>query len=249
MRSDAASSSPGADASSGAPGAGNAVTTEDVINIAITEFANHGFVETKLDNISKISGMSKRMIHYHFGDKKGLYINALRVAADRLTPTEEELALDSNVPIEGVRKVVEHIFQYTVDNPDCVRMLAIETHAKVIDVTNAAPVTELSPVALNLDRLLMLGQDSGAFRPGISALDIFTMVNSLAMFRINNHDMAQNLMNVDLFNHDNTEGMRRMVVDCVMAFLTANIPDIGFESYLTPERDPEESDSAEIYQY
>ncbi len=39
----------------------------------------------------------------------------------------------------------------------------------------------------------MLGQDSGAFRPGISANDIFTLIASLTMYRVTNRSMMQTL--------------------------------------------------------
>ena len=44
------------------------VTVEEVIAVAITQFSTDGFDGTKLEDISRASGMSKRMIHYHFGD-------------------------------------------------------------------------------------------------------------------------------------------------------------------------------------
>ena len=46
------------------------VTVEEVIGIAIAQFATDGYDGTKIENISRESGMSKRMIHDHFGDKR-----------------------------------------------------------------------------------------------------------------------------------------------------------------------------------
>ena len=49
--------------------------------------------------------MSKRMIHYHFGDKKGLYQRCLVLAIKQLRPTITEMELDSEVPVDGVQKI------------------------------------------------------------------------------------------------------------------------------------------------
>ncbi|WP_368502592.1 TetR/AcrR family transcriptional regulator [Corynebacterium sp.] len=206
-------------------------SVEHVIDIAIQEFSQHGFAETKLDAISRLSGMSKRMIHYHFSDKKGLYQQALTVAATRLTPPEGTLTIDSAVPVEGVRTLVDWVYQQHVEHPEAIRMLTMESAHEVLDSPH--PLIDVSEISLHLDKLLMLGQDSGAFRPGISANDIFTLISSLSTYRVTNHAMMVNLLDIDMQSPTNTEGMHRMVVDTVLAFLTANIPDTGHQAYLT----------------
>ena len=60
------------------------VSIDSVVDVAIKHFSRSGFAETKLETIAQESGMSKRMIHYHFGDKRGLYVAALRHALGQL---------------------------------------------------------------------------------------------------------------------------------------------------------------------
>ena len=225
----------------------NAGSVEHVIDVAIAEFSNHGYAETKLDTVSKLSGMSKRMIHYHFGDKKGLYQQALATAAKRLNPSEGSLAVDSAVPVEGVRTLVDWMFRQHVEHPEAIKMMTMESSHSVLESSQA--IIDVSQISLHLDRLLMLGQDSGAFRPGISANDIFTLISALTMYRVTNHAMMSNLLDIDMHTHNNTEGLHRMAVDAVLAFLTANIPDIGFESYLTQNETELEAESAPLDVY
>ena len=206
-------------------------SVERVIDVAIAEFSEHGYADTKLESVSKLSGMSKRMIHYHFGDKKGLYQQALAAAAKRLNPPEGSLAVDSAVPVEGVRTLVEWMFTQHVANPEAIKMMTMESSHSVLDSSQA--VIDVSEISLHLDKLLLLGQDSGAFRPGITANDIFTLIAALTMYRVTNHSMMNNLLDIDMQSPTNTEGMHRMAVDAVLAFLTANIPDSGHQSYLT----------------
>lgn len=218
------------------------VAVERVVEIATEEFSHKGFAETKLDTISRASGMSKRMIHYHFGDKQGLYQKALAHAAELLAPNVALMETDSAVPVEGVRKLVDTIFDQYVAHPEAVRLLTQESVIQSLETTQNAAVTDLSELSLHLDKLLMKGQDAGAFRPGISANDVFVLIASLAMYRTTNKDMMINLLGLDMTNETNTEGMRRMIVDAILAFLTANIPDTGQESYLTAKVEDDESE-------
>lgn len=210
-------------------------TVDGVIDVAIEQFSEHGFPETKLDNIARLSGMSKRMIHYHFGDKKGLYHRCLMATVERITPVRDEMVADTTVPVEGVTKLVEAVYSRLVGHPECVRLLAMESLYKVMNLRELAHLYSQSEIALHLDRLLMIGQDAGAFRPGIAAEDLFYLMGSLAFFRLTNQDVMINLFDLDPASAENTEGVRRLMIDAVISFLTANIRDTGHDSYLVAD--------------
>lgn len=212
------------------------VSPEAVLNTALSTFAALGYSDSKLETIAKESGMSKRMIHYHFGDKGGLYHRCLEKAVNNLRPTEAEIQLESAVPVDSVRKVVEAIVRCYVDNPDSVRMLLMENLHRWGEVDVSTPLDDKSAVILQLDKLLMQGQDSGVFRPGISAMDVFTLIVSLAIFRVSNRDIMINLYGMDPMDEDNTEGMARMATDAVLAFLTSTIDSADTVSYLKASR-------------
>lgn len=216
-------------------GADPPVTTDRVVEIALRIFAHQGFEDTRLESISQESGMSKRMIHYHFGDKKGLYLRALRLAISQLRPDARELELDSSVPVDGVRKVVEVIYRQMSTHPDAVRLVLLENLFEHAGISNTNPIADQSSVLLQMDKLLMMGQDAGAFRPGISALDVYTIISSMCIFRISSRGMFVNLYHMDMHKEDNVAGMQRLVVDTVLAFLTSNMANTGGMSYLTPE--------------
>lgn len=225
---------------------GHIATPEEVVATALTFFAEDGFSETKLEKIAKASGMSKRMIHYHFGDKKGLYIKAVSYALRLLRPEAEAMQLDSAVPVDGVRKIVEALYTCITKHPEAVRLLLMENLHSQDSVDSTAAYSDESNVLLNLDKLLMLGQDAGAFRPGISAEDVLVLISSLAYFRVSNKVTLKNLYSLDLESEANIEGMKRIVVDTVLAFLTSNIQNSGNSSYLVvggKTAEPETDDS------
>ncbi|QGU05285.1 TetR/AcrR family transcriptional regulator [Corynebacterium comes] len=224
-------------------------TVAGVVGVAIEQFSELGFLETRLDTIAKISGISKRMIHYHFGDKKGLYHRCLIEAINRITPAGEELITDSTVPVEGVTRLIDAVYLRMTNHPESIRLLAMESLHRVLNVPELANLHSQSEVSLHLDRLLMLGQDAGAFRPGIGAEDLFYLIGSLAFYRVTNRDMMANLFDMDTTGATNTDGIHRLAVDSVLSFLTANIPDSAHDSYLVPDlvSDDEPQSALEIY--
>lgn len=206
-----------------------------VIDVAVRRFSQAAFSETKLEAIARESGISKRMIHYYFNNKKGLYLRAVSEALTRLKPPQDALVIDSNIPVDGMRKSVDAIFSSFRDHPEAVALLRRESTQRIIKYAELSPLADHSPVILHLDKLLMLGQDAGAFRPGISAYDVLFVVTAVLSYRQKNPELVTNLYGVDLTNSENTEGVHRMTVDLVLAFLTCNIPASGHESYLTNE--------------
>ena len=199
-------------------------TPETVLEVALKKFAELGFNDTRLEAIAKESGMSKRMIHYHFGDKKGLYQRCLVLAIKQLRPTITEMELDSEVPVDGVQKIVEAVYY---------RLLLVENLMNHASLLEGQPLADQSSITLQLDKLLMQGQDMGAFRPGISAQDIFTLIASIAMFRVSVRNTTINLYNIDMMDDANTTGMAHLAVDTVLAFLTSHIRSRDQISYVS----------------
>ncbi|WP_257183465.1 TetR/AcrR family transcriptional regulator [Corynebacterium cystitidis] len=228
-----ASDAPKHDTSIDMADTGDIATVDDVIDIALAGFAQKGFNDTTIDSIAKKSGMSKRMIHYHFGDKKGLYQQALAEAVARLHPPEEVLNRSYAVPVEGVRRFVDALFYRMVEQEDAQRLIQRENMDPVLKLTEISAIADASELTLHLERLLMMGQDAGAFRPGISADDVLALIVALGSFRLGYHALSVNLFNIDTASQENTDGMRRFVIDAVLAFLTSNIPDSGYDAYLT----------------
>ncbi|MDU0479399.1 TetR family transcriptional regulator [Staphylococcus chromogenes] len=224
-----------------------AVSTAKVVEIALHRFSLDGFDETRLEPIAQESGMSKRMIHYHFGDKKGLYQEALKLAIKQLRPEPQDMELESTVPVEGVRKVVEVIFQQIMTHPHAVRLLVLENLFSHGGLTENSPLADQSAVLLQMDKLLMMGQDAGAFRPGISAIDVYSIITSLCFHRTVYHATFSNLYNIDLLDDVNLEGNRRLVVDTVLAFLTSNLNASHEVSYLQPRLDDNDERASSVY--
>lgn len=220
---------------------------ESVVDVALKQFAQRGYADTKLDFIAKRSGMSKRMIHYHFGDKKGLYVKALTRSFELLIPHGEALATSSSVPAESVRTLVDAVFHSFEAHPEALRLILLENIHHYVNLQEMLPLIDSSEITLYMDRLLIQGQDSGAFRTGISAEDVYYLVAALGQFAISGRSTVRNILGLDLSTADNHEGIHRLMVDTVLSFLTSNIPPTEDESYLSQPVDPDEHLTSGIY--
>lgn len=207
-------------------------TPLEVTQTAMRMFANCGYADTKLEAVAKETGMTKRMIHYHFADKKGLYLRALHLALTQVAPPAEVLNRSYAAPVEGMRRFVDALYHAFLDNPDAVRLVIRENMDPVVEDDEAAQLPGANEVTLHVERLLLTGQDAGAFRPGVSALDVLILITSLCFFRVGTAVTAQNVGRMDVTNQRNVDGMRRLVVDAVLSFLTSNIPHSGYASYV-----------------
>ena len=224
----------------------DATSPDAVVHAALAAFARKGYTGAKVEALAKKTGMTKRMIHYHFGDKRGLYAAALRLALDQLAPPENILNRSHAVPVEGMRRFVDALYHAFLHNPDAVRLILRENLDPAVAAEDASALAGVRDVTLHAERLLLAGQDAGAFRPGITAVDLLTLISSLCLYRVGNAATAKHVFGVDVESRRNVDGMRRMVIDTVLAFLTSNISYSGYESYLeatpapTEDADPDE---------
>lgn len=220
---------------------------EEVVDAALRLFARDGYTGTKLDAVAKACGVSKRMLHYHFGNKAGLYKRAVARALESVAPPERLIGRTYPVPVEGMRRFVDATFHSFRDHPECVRLLMRENLEPVIDAEETKFDGRNRSVLLHLERILMQGQDAGAFRPGISADDVLALIVSLCEFQVAHSATSYAVSRVRVNDPRNTEGLRRLVIDAVLAFLTSNIPHSGYDSYLVSEPAEESIGGATIY--
>ncbi len=47
-------------------------TRDDILQVAMTEFAEKGLTGARIDEIAAKTATTKRMLYYYFGDKQGL---------------------------------------------------------------------------------------------------------------------------------------------------------------------------------
>ena len=79
------------------------------------------------------------------------------------------------VSVEGMRRFVDALYHTCLDNPDAVRLVLRENLDPAVEADDAALLTDAREMTLHAERLLLAGQDAGAFRPGITAVDLLAL--------------------------------------------------------------------------
>src|SRR5262245_26759011 len=74
-------------------------TRQEILDVATAEFAAHGYHGARVDEIAALTRTTKRMIYYHFGGKKQLYIAVLERAYVRIRSAEREVTIDHLDPV------------------------------------------------------------------------------------------------------------------------------------------------------
>jgi len=195
-------------------------TRGEILDVATAEFAAHGYNGARVDEIAALTRTTKRMIYYHFGGKKQLYIAVLERAYTRIRSAEQQVNVDEMDPVSAVRRIAEITFDHHEAHPDFIRLVSIE------NVHNAEHVKELTamvdlgtPVIRLLDELLARGRASGAFRTHADAIDVHMMISAFCVFRVANRHTFGAIFDRDLADPGLRDRYRQMLGDMVVEYL------------------------------
>ena len=198
-------------------------TRGEILDVATAEFAAHGYNGARVDEIAALTRTTKRMIYYHFGGKKQLYIAVLERAYTRIRSAEQQVNVDQMDPVSAVRRIAEITFDHHEAHPDFIRLVSIE------NVHNAEHVKELTamvdlgtPVIRLLDELLARGRASGAFRTHADAIDVHMMISAFCVFRVSNRHTFGAIFGRDLVDPARHDYYRAMCGDMIVRYLVGS---------------------------
>jgi hypothetical protein len=217
-----------------------------ILDTAIPELVRSGLAADTRD-IAVGAGVPST--HPLLQDTGALYDEAIRYAFRRLWPRPEDLDVERLVPAEAVRSLVRTAYRRHRANPDAVRLIIAENVMSRSHLEGRSDVLESSPVVLQIDRVLMRGQDYGAFRPGISAEDVYVLITSLCCFPASQGTMFHLLYGTDMDHAATVDGLEKLASDTVLAFLTTSMPTTQGSSYThaAPTTTTPSSVSASLY--
>jgi AcrR family transcriptional regulator len=198
-------------------------TKGEILDVATAEFAAHGYNGARVDEIAALTRTTKRMIYYHFGGKKQLYIAVLERAYARIRSAEQHVNVDHMDPVTAVRRIAEVTFDHHEAHPEFIRLVSIE------NVHNAEHVKELTtmvdlgtPVIRQLDELLARGRETGLFRADIDAIDVHMMISAFCCFRVSNRHTFGAIFGRDLVDPKRHDYYRTMCGDMIARYLAAS---------------------------
>lgn len=194
---------------------------QDILSVALSEFAANGLSGTRVDTIASRTRTSKRMIYYYFGDKLGLYTRALEAAYLKVREGEASLDLDHLTPREALARLVAFTFDHHRKNPDFIRMVMIENIHNAEHLAASQVIRDMNVAAIEkLARICRRGEEEGVFREGIDPVTLHWQISAVSFFNVSNRPTFSAIFGSDLFEEEAQAKIRQQMVDTILAMVS-----------------------------
>ena len=162
-------------------------TKARIMAAAKREFAKNGLGGARVDVIADKARANKRMIYHYFESKERLFQSVLENAYIDIRTAEQKLNLDNLAPREALEKLVRFTWDYYLKNPEFLTLVNSENlhrakHLKKSEVVKVVSRKFVGMVADILDR----GVASGAFRDGISPVQLNITIAAISYYYLTN---------------------------------------------------------------
>jgi AcrR family transcriptional regulator len=199
-----------------------AASRDDILRVAIEEFAEHGLSGARVDVIAERMQTSKRMIYYYFGSKDGLYIEVLERLYAGIRDSERSIKTDHLPPAEALRIYVESTYDYHMANPRVGRMIGIENINKARFVKQSKIIQSANSVIIEmLSKLIRRGIAAKEFRSSLAAIDLFYLISALCVYRVSNRDTFNAIFDLDFAAPAVARRHKRLVTDTIMSYVSS----------------------------
>ena len=198
-----------------------AQTRENILDVAMYEFADKGLAGARIDEIAEKTNSSKRMIYYYFGGKDKLYRAVLQRSYERIRRQEQAAGFETLEPEEALRAIVAHNFDYHFAHPEFVRLVMNENVHYGEHIAQVAGIKESNEtVVAQLQSILDRGVELGVFRPGVDPADLHTTISALSFYSVSNRHTFLHNFGVDFSDPAYRAKRREQIVQIVLGWVT-----------------------------
>ena len=195
---------------------------QDILEVALSEFASNGLSGTRVDTIASRTQTSKRMIYYYFGDKLGLYTRALEAAYLKVREGEASLNLDHLPPQEALARLVAFTFDHHRANPDFIRMVMIENIHNAENLAASQVIRDMNVAAIDkLAEICRRGQKAGVFRDALDPVALHWQISAASFFNVSNRPTFSAIFGNDLFEERAQNAIRQQTVEAIVAIASS----------------------------
>lgn len=151
-----------------------------VLDAALELFAQHGFADTSLRDISRKSGVAHPLILHHFGSKESLYAEVKRRVVEGYAQRFPAAARAVNKPI-NLRTELRRIMTYVGENELALRLCARTRVDGDYQVWPGEPnLFDL------LERRMKVAQEQGLLRDDLDPRQLSVMIMGIVFFWLEN---------------------------------------------------------------
>jgi len=211
-------------------------TRQEILDVAIREFARNGYTGARVDEIAARTRTTKRMIYYYFGGKEQLYIAALEQAYSTAREAERQLDVEHLDPVAAIRRLAELTFDHHESHPDFISLVAIENIHRAEFIAKSKALSELNTPAVSVTaRILDRGRASGVFRrDDVDAIDVHMLISAYCFFRMSNRHTFGAIFGRDLLEVTRRDHYRTLVADMIVSYLTSPHPPLDPPAPVAP---------------
>ncbi|HUZ64430.1 MAG TPA: TetR family transcriptional regulator [Acetobacteraceae bacterium] len=191
-----------------------------ILAAAVQEFSRNGYSGARIDRIAAAAGANKRMLYYHVGNKEVLYLTVLEGAYAQIREAEHALELQMLAPPDAIGRLVEFTWAYYLAHPEFMALLNEENLHAARHLRKSGRVKTMhSPFVQMIEQILRRGVESGVFRPGVDAVQLYISIAGLAYFYLSNQATLSTIFGRDLLAKPAKAARLAHMTDLVLAAL------------------------------
>jgi TetR/AcrR family transcriptional regulator len=201
---------------------GGAVNTtkQRILDVATQQFSAKGYDGARIDDIMRLSKVSKNLIYHYFGSKEKLFIAVLELAYRGMHEYQMTWPLEVSSPIDGIRKLVQSTFKYWRESPEFIGLLNSENfhkgrHLRKSKLSKAGYAGLLN----NISNLLKQGEKSGDFRSDVDPVELYISISALAYHYLSNRYTLSYLLDRKLSTEDEMRARVIHIEDLTLGYL------------------------------
>ena len=195
-------------------------TQQAILAAAEVEFGDKGLAGARVDAIAEQSGANKRMLYYYFGSKENLYVAVLERAYGAMRQAERELNLIDLDPLDAIRKLVEFKFDYLLDHPTIIRLLAGENMQNAKFLKRSRRLRDMHNSLANvLQAVLAAGQKKGLVKSGIDPVQLYISLAAVSYFFFSNAATLSTAFGRELMSPSELKGRRAHAVEVILGYV------------------------------
>ncbi len=194
-----------------------------LLKAARDEFAERGLAGARVDAIANKSGINKRLLYHHIGNKEAIYARVMLEAYREIRAGEEKLHLAELGPREAMTRLVGFTFDHFRANPWFIRLLSTENMLRARHVSKIKDLKALhSPIIRQIREILARGQKQGLFRKGVNPLQLYVSIAGLSYFYLSNIHTLSVVFATSLSEPRRMAQRRKHAIEVVVAYVEEN---------------------------
>lgn len=192
----------------------------DILEAALSVFANYGFKGASIESITERTRTSKRMIYYHFGSKEGLYQAVLDFAYSKVRARNFKLDLSTLEPLDALAEFAANAFDLFNKFPDFVRLVLQENLQGSSLLQDSEEIIRVNKDNLAiLNEIIEKGKKLGVIRQDVSTLNVYMNFTGLCSHNVSSRHAYKSLFGVDLSTPESLANRKASICDAIVRYV------------------------------